>query len=247
MAEDLSPDNKLCFQRPQKLSSLHEIDTQGAFISDKNTVSDFRAPNSNFSNGLSSELTVKDSTANINPLGLLAFGITGFLVNLSQTGLYPMSSLLQCFGLFFGGFGLLLTGIMEWKKNHMVNAVTYCTFGFFWICNIASGIFVKMGWGDAPDPVGTGIVLLIFGLFLFVLFFVNLTGPIVVKLIFFTAFSSFWIQGAGLIMGKPEKLSAWIGVSTCVMAIYAGFSEILQETYGTTILPLGPTFMRKKK
>jgi len=157
-----------------------------------------------------------------------------------------MTSILQCFGLFYGGFGLLLTGIMEWKKNHMVNAVTYSSFGFFWISNISSGIFVKLGWGDPADPIGTGVVLLLFGTFLFVLFIVNLGTPIVVKLIFITAFVSFWIQGAGLIMGKQERLSAAIGVCTCILAIYAGFSEILQETYGMTLLPLGPTMTRKR-
>ena len=248
MTDLLSPDQKLCFS-PQKLSSLHDVETGDLFISDKETVSDLRKTNSTKIESIlqgQTEINVKDTTSNINPLGLLAFGITGFLVNLSQTGLFPMNAMLAALGIFYGGIGLVITGIMEWKKNHMVNGVVYISFGFFWISNISSGIFVKLGWADPPDPIGSGFVLFIFGTFLFILFFVNIMAPLVVKIIFFTAFLSFWIQAAGLWLNKPEKVSASIGVVCCVFAIYAGFSEILNETYQTVILPMGPTFGRKK-
>lgn len=238
MSKEISPDGKLC-SPSQKLSSLHDLETANAFISDKSSVSDWKKVS------FPSEFSIKDNTSNINPLGLLSFGITGFLVNLSQTGVFPMGSFLASLGIFYGGLGLIICGAMEWKKNHMVNGVTYISFGCFWFSNIGSVIFAKLGWFEPASPIEVGFVLFVFGTFLFVLFFVNLSGPLVVKIIFFTAFTSFWIQAIGLWLNQQEKASAALGTICCALAVYVGFAELLNETYKTTILPLGPTFMKK--
>ena len=249
MTDLQSPDQKL-FSPDQKLSSLHDIiETGNYFINDKGTLSDYKRVDSTKINSIlegNSQILLKDTSANINPLALLSFGISGFLMNLGQTGLYPMNAMVAAFGFFFGGGGLILCGLMEWQKNHMAGAITNISFGFFWISNIATGIFEKLGWESPPDPITIGVVLFLFGSLLFVLFLVHVGGPLVVKLIFMTAFLSFWIQAVGILMGKKEKMSAVLGTVCCGLAIYSAFSEILNESYKRTILPMGPTFARKK-
>ena len=45
----------------------------------------------------------KDKTANPAALGLLGFGLTTFLLNLANAGVYPLTSMVVGMGLFYGG------------------------------------------------------------------------------------------------------------------------------------------------
>lgn len=46
---------------------------------------------------------LKDKTANPAPLGLLGFGLTTFLLNLHNAGVYPVNSMIMGMGVFYGG------------------------------------------------------------------------------------------------------------------------------------------------
>lgn len=46
---------------------------------------------------------VKDKTANPAALGLLGFGLTTFLLNLHNAGVYPLDSMILAMGLMYGG------------------------------------------------------------------------------------------------------------------------------------------------
>ena len=71
-----------------------------------------------------------DNTANPAPLGLLAFGMTTVLLNLHNAGLYPIGSMILAMGIFYGGIGQIIAGVMEWKKkqhfwNHGLYLIWY--------------------------------------------------------------------------------------------------------------------------
>lgn len=46
---------------------------------------------------------VKDKTANPGALGLLGFGLTTFLLNMHNAGVFPLSSMIVGMGIFYGG------------------------------------------------------------------------------------------------------------------------------------------------
>ena len=48
-------------------------------------------------------ISTHDRTANPAPLGLLAFGMTTVLLNLSNIGLFKVNSMILAMGIFYGG------------------------------------------------------------------------------------------------------------------------------------------------
>ncbi|MGZ4892293.1 MAG: acetate uptake transporter, partial [Halobacteriota archaeon] len=59
-----------------------------------------------------------DVTANPAALGLTAFGMTTVLLNLSNAGYFALGSMILAMGMFYGGLGQIIAGIMEWKKSN---------------------------------------------------------------------------------------------------------------------------------
>ena len=60
--------------------------------------------------------TIKDTTANPAPLGLLGFGMTTVLLNIHNTGYYTLGAMILAMGIFYGGMAQIFAGWMEWKK-----------------------------------------------------------------------------------------------------------------------------------
>lgn len=49
-------------------------------------------------------IEIKNKTANPAPLGLLGFGLTTFLLNLHNGGVFPLDTMVLGMGLICGGF-----------------------------------------------------------------------------------------------------------------------------------------------
>ena len=77
----------------------------------------------------SNNLQLKDTTANPAPLGLMGFGMTTVLLNLHNSGLFPLDSMILSMGIFYGGLAQVIAGIMEWKKNNTFES----QFSVFWL------------------------------------------------------------------------------------------------------------------
>ena len=83
------------------------------------------------SNASETSLQIKDTTANPAPLGLLAFGMTTILLNLHNTGLFTLGTMILAMGIFYGGLAQVIAGIMEWKKNNTFGTTAFLSYGFF--------------------------------------------------------------------------------------------------------------------
>src|SRR6476659_9524720 len=81
--------------------------------------------------------SIKDTTANPAPLGLLAFGMTTVLLNLHNAGFFDLSSMILAMGLCYGGLAQVIAGIMEWKKGNTFATTAFISYGFFWLSLVA--------------------------------------------------------------------------------------------------------------
>ena len=88
-----------------------------------------------------SKISIVDTTANPAPLGLLGFGMTTILLNLHNTGLYGLNTVIIGMGLFIGGLAQIIAGVQEWKKNNTFGATAFTSYGFFWIHFVPSGFY----------------------------------------------------------------------------------------------------------
>ena len=73
--------------------------------------------------------TIKDSTANPAPLGLLGFGMTTVLLNIHNAGIYELDSMILGMGIFMGGLAQVMAGYQEWKKNNTFGATAFTAYG----------------------------------------------------------------------------------------------------------------------
>ncbi|CDW82288.1 UNKNOWN [Stylonychia lemnae] len=184
----------------------------------------------------------QDKTANPAALGLLGFGLTTFLLNMHNAGVYPLNTMILAMGLFYGGLAQLIAGIFEWKKGQMFGMIAFMSYGLFWISLCTLLILPDLGIGKATNPTAMAWYLFIWGCFSTCMFVGTLKSkPWALVFVFFTVVLLFFLLASYNWTLKPDVLKAAgiEGVICGLSAIYTAFGEILNETYGRTIIPLG--------
>jgi len=188
-------------------------------------------------------LTIKDSTGNPAPMGLLGFGMTTVLLNLHNAGLYDLNSMIIGMGIFVGGIMQIIAGIQEWKKNNTFGATAFTAYGSFWISLVAIWLIPRSSFGTdlKSDEVSMGWYLLMWGIFTAFMFIGTLKLNRALQVVFGSLVILFLLLAAGDFTGiKTIKVIAGIeGIFCGLSAIYACAAQILNEVYRKTILPLG--------
>ncbi|MBI5058375.1 acetate uptake transporter [candidate division KSB1 bacterium] len=193
---------------------------------------------------MESNLTIRelrDTTANPAPLGLLGFGMTTVLLNLHNAGLYPLDSMILGMGIFYGGIAQVIAGAMEWKKRNTFAATAFCSYGFFWLTLVAMILLPQMGYGQAPTAVAKAAYLFMWGLFTFVMFLGTLRISRALQFVFGSLTILFWLLAAGDVLENQTILTiaGYEGLVCGLSAIYTGLAQVLNEVYGTRVMPLG--------
>lgn len=188
------------------------------------------------------ELTsIKDSTANPAPLGLLGFGLTTVLLNFHNAGFFPLGTMILAMGIFYGGLAQIIAGIMEWKKGNTFGTTAFLSYGLFWLSLVGLLVLPKMGWWDAPSGAREmGFYLFMWGVFTGVMFIgtFKLTRALQfvfgsLTLLFFLLAGSEWTGSHSL-----GTLAGYEGIICGASAIYTGLAQVLNEVYNRKVLPL---------
>ncbi len=187
--------------------------------------------------------TIKDSTGNPAPMGLLGFGMTTVLLNLHNAGLYELNSMIIGMGIFVGGIMQIIAGIQEWKKNNTFGATAFTAYGSFWISLVAIWLIPRSSIGTdlKSDEVSMGWYLLMWGVFTAFMFIGTLRLNRVLQIVFGSLTILFLLLAIGDFTGiKVIKVIAGIeGIFCGLSAIYGCAAQVLNEVYGEKVLPLG--------
>lgn len=187
--------------------------------------------------------TIKDTTGNPAPMGLLGFGMTTVLLNLHNAGLYELNSMIMGMGIFVGGIMQIIPGIQEWKKNNTFGSTAFTAYGSFWISLVAIWLIPRSLFGAdlKSDEVSMGWYLLMWGLFTAFMFIGTLKLNRALQIVFGSLTILFILLATGDFTGiKTIKVIAGIeGIFYGLSAIYACAAQILNEVYGKSVLPLG--------
>jgi len=188
------------------------------------------------------ETILRDTTANPAPLGLMGFGMTTVLLNLHNAGLIALSSMILAMGLCYGGLAQVIAGIMEWKKKNTFGTLAFTSYGLFWISLVVLLVLPKLGWAAAPDKDSMGSYLLLWGFFTFFMFFGTLRANRALMTVFGSLTILFWLLAAGDLSGSEilTRIAGWEGIFTGLSAMYLGIAQVLNESYGRVVLPIGP-------
>ena len=186
---------------------------------------------------------LKDTTSNPAPLGLMGFGMTTVLLNLHNAGFFKLSTMILAMGVFYGGIGQVIAGIMEWKKNNTFGAVAFTSYGLFWLTFVGLVTMPKMGMGLAEGPETAGLIayLVMWGIFTLGMFIGTLKLIRALQVFFGSLVILFFLLALGDATGNAglKTFTGYEGIFCGASAIYAAFAQILNEVYGKTILPLG--------
>ena len=98
-------------------------------------------------------------------LGLMAFGMTTVLLNLHNSGLFPMGSMILSMGLFFGGIAQVISGIMEYRNSNMFGLTAFTAYGLFWMTLVSLIVLPELGLAQPASKSDMAAYLLIWGLF----------------------------------------------------------------------------------
>ncbi len=188
---------------------------------------------------------MSEKTANPAPLGLLAFGMTTVLLNLSNAGFYSSLSMILAMGLAYGGLAQIIAGAMEFKKGNTFGTVAFSSYGFFWwslvglimLPNLVSGVT-----NSFADTQAMAAYFIMWGLFTFVMFFGTLKANRAIQFVFMSLAILFFLLTASELTGNTTllKITGYEGVICGLSAVYLGLAEVLNEAHGKTVLPIGP-------
>jgi len=187
-------------------------------------------------------VSLKDSTANPAPLGLCAFGMTTVLLNFHNAGFFPMNSMIFAMGIFYGGLAQVIAGIIEAKKNNTFGLTAFTSYGFFWLSLVGLLVMPKLGWVDKTPPNAFACYLGMWGFFTFLLFFGTLKLNRALQVVFGSLTILFILLVVKTVTASEEweHTAGYVGIFCGLSAIYTGVAGVLNETYGRTVLPIGP-------
>ena len=185
---------------------------------------------------------IRDNTANPAPLGLLGFGATTVLLNCHNAGFFTLNAMILAMGLFYGGLGQIIAGIMEWKKNNTFGATAFTSYGLFWLTLVALVLLPKSAYGaTATEANAMAVYLGIWGLFTFGMFFGTLRLSRALQIVFGTLTLLFFLLADAELSGRAvvTRYAGYEGIVCGLAAMYTGLAQGLNELYGRIVLPLG--------
>ncbi len=190
---------------------------------------------------MSEETRIVDTTANPAPLGLMGFGMTTVLLNLHNAGIFHLGTMILAMGVFYGGLAQVFAGWMEWKKGNTFGTTAFTSYGLFWMTLVFLILGGKHGWFAGPETSGMVAYLFMWGLFTFFLWIATLKHNKGLQTVFLTLWILFLLLAIHDATGSAliGKIAGWEGLFCGLSAIYLALAQVVNETYGKTVMPIG--------
>lgn len=187
-------------------------------------------------------LSLKDTTANPAPLGLLGFGLTTVLLNFHNAGFYELNTMILAMGIFYGGIAQIIAGMMEWKKNNTFGTTAFTSYGLFWLSLVGLILLPSLGLGTATSKPAMAAYFFMWGLFTFVMFLATLRLNRALQFVFLSLTILFLLLAARDYLGSATigTLAGYEGIICGLSAVYTGLAQVLNEVYKKVVAPLGP-------
>lgn len=184
--------------------------------------------------------------ANPAPLGLAGFGLTTVVLSSINAGLIPTTATPAVVPLAFayGGVAQIIAGVLEFLKGNTFGTVAFTSYGLFWWWYAFLLWTIGAGWIERPDPVGIGIVLLLWGIFTLYMWVSTFRSNRAVWTVFLLLWITFFLLAGGDLGMGTGTFGGWVGLVTGLAALYVSFAEVTNETFGRTVLPLGSPIVK---
>ncbi|GAB0119760.1 acetate uptake transporter [Acidisoma sp. 7E03] len=176
--------------------------------------------------------------ANPAPLGLVGFALTTWMLSMVNAGWYPATSVPMVLALAFafGGTAQFVAGVLELPRGNTFGFVAFCSYGAFWW---SFALFVLFFEAKVP-PAFVGWYLFMWGVFTFYMWIGSQALTRAVSYIFLALWITFLLLALGAWgIGAAHMIGGYAGLVTAILAFYVSAAEVINETHGRIVLPLG--------
>lgn len=188
---------------------------------------------------------IMSKLANPAPLGLLGFGMTTVLLNMHNSGIFPLGAMIMAMGLVYGGLAQVIAGAMEFKKGNTFGTLAFSSYGLFWwslvILLLLPNFTLISPAVAAPDNTAMAAYFFMWGMFTLLMFIGTIKKNHALQFVFGSLVVLFFLLTSVRLTGDTGLLLTITGIEGIICgasAIYTGFAEVLNETYERTVLPL---------
>lgn len=186
--------------------------------------------------------------ANPAPLGLAGFGLTTVVLSAINAGLLPSEAVPAVIPLAFsfGGFAQIVAGLLEFKNGNTFGTVAFTSYGAFWWWYAFLLWTAGAGWIKPPDPRGVGVTLLMWGVFTLYMWIATFRTNFVLWTVFLLLWITFFLLAGGdLGMGAGwHKMGGWFGLATGLDALFLSFAEVVNATFGRSVIGVGAPMIK---
>ena len=177
--------------------------------------------------------------ANPAPLGSFGFALTTWLLGMIDAGLLPGASIpiVVAMAFAYGGTAQFAAGFMAIVKGNSFNFIANCSFGAFWW---SFALFTEFLGAGVPK-IAVGWYLIVWGVFTFAMWIASFTINRATFLLFLALWIALFLLGFARLQDVPV-LTVWGGYGSliaAVLAFYLAAAEIINETHGRIVLPIG--------
>jgi hypothetical protein len=193
--------------------------------------------------------------SNPAPLGLLGFGMTTVLLNFVHNFLgLSVDPMILGMGLAYGGLAQVIAGIMEYKNGNTFGTVAFTSYGLFWwsyaFLNLLPKSIFFSGY-SSPSNESFVAYFLMWGIFTLCMFFGTLKKNRALQFVFMSLTILFFMLAmrfgtiayastTAIDLVTFTKVIGLEGIICGLSAVYLAIAEVLNETYGKTVLPICP-------
>ena len=182
--------------------------------------------------------------ANPAPLGLFGFALTTWLLSMINAGWFSPAGMgmILAMAFAFGGTAQFIAGVLEMPRGNTFGFVAFCSYGAFWW---SFALFAEfLGKGVTGGMVGW--YLFLWGIFTAVLWAASVALSRATFLIFFALTITFFLLAFGAWSGAGwlTTIGGYFGLLTAIFAGYLGAADVINETLGRVVLPVGAPRLR---
>jgi succinate-acetate transporter protein len=186
---------------------------------------------------------VESGVADPAPLGLAAFALTTFLLSLFNAGLLSEAGepVVFSLALFYGGLAQFLAGMWEFRNKNTFGATAFTSYGAFWLAFWGLNQFYLDRIPEGQRPLVVGWFLIAWGIFTAYMLIASFRVNPAVMLVFLLLTTTFFVLGIGDLLGNTlvRHIGGYVGLATAIAAWYASAADVINDTFGQTILPVG--------
>jgi succinate-acetate transporter protein len=176
--------------------------------------------------------------ANPAPLGLAGFALTTWMLSMVNAGWYLPTGVPMVLALAFafGGVAQFCAGLLELPRGNTFGFVAFCSYGAFWW---SFALFVLFFSAHVPGAF-VGWYLFMWGVFTFYMWIGSLALTRAVSYIFLALWITFLLLALGAWgITAATMVGGYAGLVTAFIAFYVSAAEVINETHGHVVLPLG--------